>query len=35
LYRVRYDHPDPVGNASGDYLAHVLRPHRGKPHGWR
>jgi hypothetical protein len=26
LYRVRYDKPDALGNTSGDYLAHVLRP---------
>jgi hypothetical protein len=35
LVRVRYDAADPLGNLSGDYLAHVLRRHRGKPLGWR
>ena len=35
LYRVRYDRADPLGKTSGDYLAHVLRPHRGEVRGWR
>ena len=35
VYRVRYDHADPLGKERGDYLARVLRPHRGKPHGWQ
>ena len=34
LYRLRYDLPDPAGNAHGVYLGHVLRPHRGKRRGW-
>lgn len=34
LYRVRYDHPDPCGQAIGDYLVHALRPWRGKARGW-
>jgi hypothetical protein len=35
VYRVRYDHADPLGKDRGDYLAHVLRPYRGNSHGWR
>lgn len=35
LYRVHYDRADPLGKERGDYLAHVLRPYRGKPHGWQ
>jgi hypothetical protein len=34
IYRVTYDHPDPLGNASGDYLSAVLAPYKGKPRAW-
>ena len=35
LYRVHYDEVDPLGNRTGNHLAHVLKRSKGGSSGWR
>ena len=35
LYRLHYDELDPLGNRTGDQLAHLLKRSKGGSPGWR